>query len=341
MFLRCRPALPALVLVTAACSSGTHTVPPAYVQSHSALAPADRTIVVGSHVVRFGGTVKSNTAAGWLRPAPANQPLLYGASYDGDFINIYPAQGNNQTPIGQLTSGLTSPQGLAVDKFGRLWAANTNAFNVVAFKRGATTPFRTLNDPGYYPVSVAVDSNGTVYAANVQGSSGQAGNVTAWAAGSTNPTKVLSYSGFQIVVGIGIDANDNVYVSYIPQSGPPALVKFGPHSKTAQPVPIQNATLSDVTFDSSGNLVMEDGSGSLGVWAPPYNGMPARTLPAFGNEPTLNRRESKVCVAYANFQNPQIECYSYTTGKLVDTITSGWTGSAIPYGDAYDPAAPL
>src|ERR1700722_7512800 len=83
-----------------------------------------------SHPARSGG--------GWFSAAARHQALLYGSSYDGGFINIYPLRGNNQTVVGQLTSGLVSPQGMMVDRHQRLWVANTNASNILAFKRNAT-----------------------------------------------------------------------------------------------------------------------------------------------------------------------------------------------------------
>lgn len=317
-------------------------------QSTNALTPqmhkvsAEHIIQIGGSVYRFGGPAHVLPhRASWISGAAATQPLLYAASYNGDFINIYPAKGNNQAPIGQLTSGLTSPQGLAVDKYHRLWVADTNAFQVVAFKHGATAPFKSLSDPNYFPISVAVSSNGTVYAANAESTTGPPGNVTVWAHGSTSPTATLTSPDFQIVTEIGIDASNNIYVSYIPQSGPPAVMVFKAGSKTGQPLAIQDATLSDITFDTSKNLLMETASNTLGVWAPPYTSNPTRTINAFGNEPQFNQNEYKVCVAYANPNTPKVVCYNYKTGALVDTVTNGFSSNGYPFGIAFDPAAPL
>jgi hypothetical protein len=83
---------------------------------------------------------------------------------------------------------------------------------------------------------------------------------------------------------------------------------------------------------------METLSNTLGVWAPPYTSGPTRTIPAFGNEPTLDKREHKVWIAYANFSTPMVEGYDYATGTQVDVITNGWTTSAVPYGVALAPA---
>ena len=287
-----------------------------------------------NHHVHAGG--------GWISPQGKKGNILYGSSYDGGFINLYSSKGNDQQVEGQLTSDLVSPQGMVVDHKHQLWVANTNASNIVAFKRGATTPFTTLDDSSYYPVTVAVASDGTVYAANVVSLQGPPGNVAVYAKGSTTPTATLTYSGFFLVLGLGVDASNNLYVSYQPMSGPPGVVVFPAGSQTAQPLNLLNASDGDITFDNAGNLAMENASGGLGVWAPPYQGGPTRSIPAFGNEPTFNKKEKTVWVALADFSIPKILGYDYQSGTLVDTITNGWTqNSAIPYGVALDPAAPL
>ncbi len=296
---------------------------------------------IAGHAIRFGDTVRHDPSRrGWLSRPALTGPVIYAASYDGGFINIYPFKGNDQAPIGQLTSGLVSPQGVFVDNDHHLWVANTNAFNVVAFKRGATTPYRTLSDPGYYPISVVEDGNGTVYAANAEGTYGPPGNVTYWLKGKKNPSGTLTFGNFLIVTNLGIDAANNLYVSYIPMSGPPAVVEFPAGSHAGRQLNIQDANLGDITFDSSNNLVMETLSNELGVWTPPYDSGPSRIIPAFGNEPTLDKNEGKVYIAYANFSNPMVEGYSYKTGVLKDTITQGFNSTGVPYGVALDPPAP-
>jgi len=330
---RARLATLAVAAVLAACSGPTYSPNPLGSQA------GPQRIRAGSQAVRFGDTNHvPHAGSGWILKPDATASLLYGSSYDGGFINIYKENGKNQQPVGKLTSTLVSPQGMAVDAKHNLWVANTNAFTVVAFHRGATTPFTTLNDPNYYPISVAVNSHGTVYAANAQSSTGSPGNVTVWKAGSTNPTATLTYPNFSVVIGVGVDHANNVYVSYVPTSGPPTVVEFPAGSKTGQPLGIQDAGLGDMSFDASENLLMETQSNSLGIWAPPYTSGPARTIGAFGNDPTLDKKQLKVWIAYANFSTPKIEGYDYSTGALVDTITNGWTNTAVPYGVALDPA---
>jgi hypothetical protein len=331
-----------LACALAACSgNATPSVPSSFGGVSSTVLPSGEHVVrIGRREIHFGGPARrTQIRRSWIRPAMKKSAVLYGSSYDGGFINVYDEKGTGQQPIGQLTNDLTSPQGMFVDRRHHLWVANTNAFNVVAFKRGGTTPYRTLNDPGFYPIAVTVDSRGTVFAANAQGSSGQPGNVTYWEKGATDPSGTLSISSLQLALGIGVDASDDVYVSYIPTSGPPTVAVVAAGTQTGQPLGIQGSTISDITFDSDQNLVMEDEYGSLGIWAPPYNGSPARTLPAFGNEPTLNKKQSQVWIAYANFSDPMIESYDYASGQQLDVITSGFTHAAVPYGVAVDPRA--
>lgn len=284
----------------------------------------------------------SHRGGGWMSPAAKSglTGIIYGASYDGGFVNLYALHGTDQTVIGQLTNSLVSPQGIVVDGAHRVWIANTNAGNIVAFKRGETTPFRTLDDANEFPVAVAIDESGNVYAANAESTTGPPGNVVMYAPGATSPTETLTFSDFNIVLGLGIDAQGNRYVSYIGSQGP-SVVEFPKGSTTGQQLNMADLEISDIIFDDSADLLMEDGSGGLGVWPSPYQGLPSKTIPAFGNEPTLNAVEARVWVALADPNSPEILAYNMKTGDLVDTITAGFNGNALPYGVALDPRASL
>ena len=292
--------------------------------------------------VDFGPSVKGDVhrGGGWISPNIGQTPIIYGSSYNGGFINIYALKGQNQTVIGQLTNSLVSPQGMVVDGQHRLWVANTNASNIVAFQRGSTTPFRILDDANEYPVAIAVDESGNVYAANAQTTTGGNGDVTVWARGHTKPTETLTTSNLLLALGLGVDAQGNLYLAYIGQMGP-AVAEFPKGSQTPVPVGLIDFSISDIIFDDSADLVMENGQGGLGFWPSPYGGSPTMNIPAFGNEPTFNNTETKVWVALANPNTPEINEYDVSTGALIDTITNGYNANAWPYGIAIDPHASL
>jgi len=320
----------------AGCSAASVPVAPSLHASKPASADSSR------FHVSYGPYVANpiNRHGGWISPNAGQTGIIYGSSYNGGFINIYALKGNNQTVIGQLTDSLISPQGIVVDARHRLWVANTNAGNIVGFERGSTTPFRILNDANEFPVSVAVDESNNVYAANAVSTNGPPGSVVMYAPGARNPTATLTYPDFNIVLGLGVDSLGDLFVSYIGSFGP-SLVEFPKGSQTGQQVNITDQEISDIIFDDSNDLLMEDGSGGLGIWPSPYMGNPIHTIPAFGNEPTFNFEEGKVWVALANPNTPEILGYRVSDGTLIDTITNGYNANAWPFGVALDPRASL
>ena len=208
-----RLAALAAIAGLAACS-GTQTAPPANAGGVqiSSLSTGEHVVRLGNHTIRYGGPQGSaNSHRGWISPDAKKGHVLYASSYNGKFINIYKEGGNGQQPIGQLTSDLVSPQGLSLDKKHHLWVANTNAFTVVAFKRGATTPYVTLKTPDTIRFGRRRSPRHGLRRQRAR-RSGQPGNVTVWANGSTNPTATLTYSNFLVVTNIGVDTSNNVYV---------------------------------------------------------------------------------------------------------------------------------
>ena len=263
---------------------------------------------------------------GWISPKAAQTGIIYGASYNGGFINMYALKGTNQTVIGQLTNSLLSPQGIVVDGKQRVWVANTNAGNIVAFNRGATTPFRILQDANEFPISVAVDESLNVYAANAESTSGPPGNVVMYERGATTPTAVLTYPDFNIVLGLGVDGLGNLYVSYIGSFGP-SVVEFPKGSQTGQQVNLSTWRSATSSSTITRDLLMEDGSGGVGVWPPPYSGGPMRTIDAFGNEPTFTRSERKIWVALANPTTPGSSDTRRTTASFSIPSRTGSTAT--------------
>jgi hypothetical protein len=161
-----------------------------------------------------GRTGHRVTTRSWLNHVPPSNPLLYISDYSTDVVNIYTQAGSGQTPIGQIT-GLNEPQGLWVDINQNLWVANTAAFTLQAYHRGATTPFRTLTDPNGYPAGVCGNNNrALVYGTDIttlEYGAGQTINV--YARGATSPTSVLTDSNASSLYECAVDSKGNLFVS--------------------------------------------------------------------------------------------------------------------------------
>ncbi len=108
--------------------------------------------------------------------------------------------------------GFTNPSGLATDASGNLYVANEGAANILEYAFPYTGTPTTLNDPGQFPVDVAVDSRGNVAACSLGSPSFGAGSVSFYSPGSSNPTNTLSSTSLREVYFCAFDANGNLYL---------------------------------------------------------------------------------------------------------------------------------
>src|SRR5579872_4287473 len=133
-------------------------------------------------------------------------------------VLVYKQFGVNQSPIKTITSGLSRPEGLFVNTNGDLYVANLTGENVSVFKRGASVPYKTLNDPNEVAGSPVVDTDGTVYVCNYEGDSGGTlgppGNVAVYSGGATNPTSTLPAPNGDWILWCALDSAHNLYVGY-------------------------------------------------------------------------------------------------------------------------------
>lgn len=101
------------------------------------------------------------------QPAAKSQSeLLYVADNERNRILVFNALVKNSSPIQTITNGISGPNGIAVDKSGNLWVANTYAQNVTEYAPNATTPEQTISNGLNEPYDVKVDGFGDVFVAN-------------------------------------------------------------------------------------------------------------------------------------------------------------------------------
>jgi hypothetical protein len=59
----------------------------------------------------------AHRAGGWLSPAARlGKHLIYVSDFTKNVVQIYPAKGSNPNPIGQITDGISGPEGSFVDE---------------------------------------------------------------------------------------------------------------------------------------------------------------------------------------------------------------------------------
>jgi hypothetical protein len=181
----------AALALLAGCSSGSALAPkPAGLAGHvmhtmghqgSSMANPIGQLALTKHAISNAHKVSFNSC-------PATGVLVYVSDASNGVVDIYtgnPNIVNNQTACGQLV-GMAEPQGLTVHG-GNLYVANTigngSSGNVLAFHRGATSPFKTYTDTscsGEYPADVTVSSDGTVIATDIISNGCSGGQISTW-----------------------------------------------------------------------------------------------------------------------------------------------------------------
>ncbi len=95
-------------------------------------------------------------------------------------------------------TGFSEPQGMATDKSGNLYVANTTASNILEIQPSSGNVIATYSDPGEYPTDVCVANNSGNFAVPaIETTSGGAGNIALYTAGNTSgPTGTASGSTY-------------------------------------------------------------------------------------------------------------------------------------------------
>lgn len=212
-----------------------------------------------------GHLVAAPRSGGWISRRASGQHLIYlsesgNGSSDTGAIEIYPAHGQTQSPIGSITNGIAIPQGIATDATGNLYVANSGANTVTVYPPGSTAPSTTYTSGVGTPYDVTVGKDGTVYVANAFGTPSGQGTVTEYPAGSTYPSLTITNSG-QNAVATALDPSNNLYVAwYSFYTGGVEVDEYAPGSTSGTnlglDLPAPSFPVYSLAFDHHGNLVL-------------------------------------------------------------------------------------
>jgi hypothetical protein len=99
----------------------------------------------------------------WVRPDKKKKgsSLLYISDYGSNVVYFYDyTPGKIGKQAGEITSGISGPQGLCTDKKGDVWVSNTNDTQELEYASGSTKQKTSLTTTGYYPADCAVSKKG-------------------------------------------------------------------------------------------------------------------------------------------------------------------------------------
>jgi DNA-binding beta-propeller fold protein YncE len=268
-------------------------------------------------------TPSAHRAGGWLSGAAKKATgLIYVSDFTNNDVEIYSSSGSNQSPIGEITDGISGPEGSFVDKRGNLYVTNVINQTVTMYPRGSTT--YTMMYTGFaYPVNVTVGADGTVYVVDLVGQ-----KVVEFPPGTVRSKRTIDIEYPQ---GAALDSKNDLYVSYNTGShggGPGTVQKYAPKSKRGQNLTLPIVWAAGDDIDGSGDVVVADqgsGSGNAAVYVfPPGSKTPSLTITQGIEDPFRLAFDKKFAHLYvADAEANEVLVYDYPSGKLVNTISSG------------------
>lgn len=134
--------------------------------------------------------------------------VLFSSDANTNEVLMYNPATVNPSPKGSITTGISTPFGLAVDKTSTLYVANLGNSTVTIYPKGHTTPSLTITTGISGPYGIGVDSAGNVFVSNLNNNT-----ITAYKAGQTSPYETINFTSEGQAVGLNVDGNDNVWVA--------------------------------------------------------------------------------------------------------------------------------
>jgi len=294
-------------------------------------------IATSPSVTRAAFGPRARFQTGWLSArAKTGKDLVYVSDNNDNLVDIFDARGQNQQPIGQITSGISGPYGAATDESGNLYVANSNN-TLTVYPPGSTSPSVTYTQGLSLPIGVVVHGDGRVYVGNLDGL-----NVVEYPKGSTTPDRTISFSSLEgnSPFGLALDSSGNLFVAAL---GFPNAQAYEVPRKSSTPQDLGINTIvvmHGIAIDRAGNVLIANQGGASVEIFPPGSTSPSMTITDGLEQPlliALNNKQSRLYVGDAGITgNGTVRVYSYPAGLLIDTIT--FPRFAVPFGVALSPS---
>jgi hypothetical protein len=230
-----------------------------------------------------------------------------------------------QNQLRPLISGLSGPNGVAVDGSGNVYVANSNA-NTVLMYNPTTQLVTTLNIPGLNcPLGVAVDTLGNLYVVNYN-----TWNVLKYVISSQAVT-TLSIPNLIYPHGIAVDVTGNVYVA---NTGSNNIIKYDTSGATTTFLSGLNYPTS-IAFDLAGNAYITNTNAYNVIQYNPSNPNPTVIVSGENVCPTGVAVDNLGNVYIADTYADAVLVYSPVTNSTSTLISNGLSN---PGGVAVDGA---
>lgn len=188
----------------------------------------------------------------------------------GAAVDLLPANIHLQDPksLGTITQGVTRSQGVYVDRHGTLYVSNnTTPATVVEYKRGQTTPFKTISNGLYIPGSIAVDTSLNLYVQNNDPNP----QILVYPPGANSPSETIALpqSGHLAPGGIALDPQGDLLVAFFDvEHNDGSVYSIAPGSTQPVNLNLQGVPGSALGVDRAGYIYLGGNEGGISVYAP-------------------------------------------------------------------------
>lgn len=256
-----------------------------------------------------------------------------------NLIQIYAQKNPNAGPVGQITDGLSTPDGMAIDTAGNLYVANAGNNTVAVYPPGKTSPSSTYTDGMATPANVVVGNDGTLYVVNLNGGTEF---VNEYPPGSMTPSLKIPAPANYYENGLAVDPSGNLYVSYHNSSGQGWVYKYPFQSASGTNLELAVHTPAGLVLDKKGNLIVADATLPAAILVfPPGQTQPSlKVTQGVGNPflSCLDKKENRYFVT-DSYPSPEgIDVFTYPKLKFLYRVSAGLQ---VPAGCAASPTAPL
>lgn len=253
----------------------------------------------------------ASQSQGWISPdakRKKGKDLIYWGNFDNNTITIYSSKGVNGKQEGQITTGLSEPERLFVDKQLNVYATNPGNNTITAYKPGQTSPSLTISDGVNGPTGLTVDAAGTVYSANTGNNT-----VTEYPKGQMTPSVTITLSSSPEY--LATDAQDNLYVA----TGSEVL-EYAKGTTGGKNLNLNIGSPEAIEVDHSGNLIVLDWSNSDIDVFPAGQTQPSKQISVTSGFPfafSLSKNEKQLYVSLDATSGFIVQMLAYPNGTTL------------------------
>jgi hypothetical protein len=300
-------------LLLSACStagsSGGSAMPQTAPQSRTLSSIANRNGVD----LRYGGTYRTIQS----RLSPDKAKVKKDLFVSDAIASVFLFKNKGYKPDGSIT-GLSTPDGIAVDTAGNLYIANVTGKNVEEFAPGSSTPKCTYDAGLVDPINVTTDTKGDVFVVDFNDFN-TPGFVDEFK--QCSDTVTTQYAVSSGPEGAVVDSKGNLFVTFFNAAFTGGFEEFVKGKTPGKILSVTVGSPGGLTIDKDGDLVADDQTGSIDVIPEPYtSAIPLVTGLSDPFHAALSKNQK--LLFNANADSGTVTIYKYPAGTLTDTLDS-------------------